>query len=217
MSNESKKSGKHRTQGPKLSVADVRFCKALMAGKSQYEAFVEAYSAKETREATDKAASRRVRVREIRDYLRELQHRATTSAQVDADRLVEGLARIAFANRGDLFDKHGRLLPQDQWPADVAATVEGVESEDVFETVSETVSEGGKSKRKELRGYLRKVKTAQRLPAFRLLAEILRLVGRDADAETMMTEIGQLRKQIEELKATGGDGSDGGDSHAEPG
>jgi hypothetical protein len=97
--------------------------------------------------------------------------------------VMQGLKRIAFAKRRDAYDERGRIKLPCDWPDDIDGIVESVESEELFELVESTDPETGKTRRrKELVGYVRKVKFAKRMEALRLLAEIVRLTGRDADA-----------------------------------
>lgn len=172
---------KHKTQRPPLSAQDIRFARLLFdrGTKSVVACYLEAgFPVKETEIATKQSAYRRVKNQHFRNYYRNLQNRAADASQLDANMVVQGLMRIAFANRADLFDRHGCLLPKHLWPVDVAATVEGIESEELYEVVSEK----GQPKRKELRGHTRKVKTAGRTEALKMLATMLNLLGRDADA-----------------------------------
>lgn len=177
---------KHKTQRPALTAQDVRFAVLLFARglKSVADCYLEAgFPAGPTQHATEAAAHRRVKKREVRHHLRDLQQRAADAAQVDANAVMQGLKRIAFSKLPDLYDARGRIKLPHEWPADLVGAVESVESEEVFELVEHTDPESGKkSRRRELVGYVRKVRVAKRIEALRLLAEIVRLTGRDADA-----------------------------------
>lgn len=173
-----RKSGK-----PLLTAQDIQFAQLLfnrkVSKKSVVQCFLDAgFPASDTEASTTAAAHRRVKNRQFLAYYRRLEQRAADRAQLDADMVVQGLMRIAFANRADLFDEKGRLLPKSQWPADVAATVESVENEELYQTVSEK----GQPKRRELVGYTRKIKTAPRTEALKLLAQIVHLIGKETDA-----------------------------------
>lgn len=52
--------------------------------------------------------------------------RAITMAGITAERTMVEIARVAMANRADIF-KDGKLLPLEQWPPDCQALLEGVE------------------------------------------------------------------------------------------
>lgn len=164
---------KHKTHRPPLSAREIRFCQRLMeTEESQHDAYLAVgFPAKDTRRATEQAAHRLVKKRVVREYLRKLQDHAAEAAKVTVEELAAVMAGIVRADRRKLYDRHGTILPPDQWPDDVAATVEQVESEEVFEPVP-----GEKGKRR-LRGYVRKVKTASRVAAATKLMEWKRMLG----------------------------------------
>ena len=167
---------KREPQRPSLSLREVRFC-TLYAERGKrygYECYLEAgFPEKETRNATDAAVKRLVRKRQIKETVWQLRQAGVDAAMATVERIAQGLARVAFADRSDLFDERGRLLPPHLWPADVAATVEAIETEEVFRLVSKK----GEPKRQELVGYTRKVKTARRVEALKTLAQWRRMVG----------------------------------------
>lgn len=98
---------------------------------------------------------------------------------MSVNRLAQAMARIAFADRCDLFDANGCLRPPHEWPADIAATVESVELED---------------------GVAVEVKTAKRMDALRVLAQWRRMIGRDGEVEAMDRELQRLRQLLEHAK-----------------
>lgn len=163
----------HKTHGPPLSVREIRFAQHIVIDDlSKADAYLRAgFPAKPTRHATESAAFRLSRKRVIREYVRTLQTAAADAAKVTVAEVAAAIANIARADRRGLFDAKGNFLPPDRWPDDVAATVEAVESDEVFEPVP-----GEKGKRR-VKGYVRKVKTASRLAAWAKLAEYLRMVG----------------------------------------
>ncbi len=129
-----KRKRKHKTQRPALSAQDVRFATLLFARglKSVADCYIEAgFPAGPTPHATEAAAHRRVKKREVRQMLRDLQQRAADAAQVDANAVVQGLRRIAFSKLPDLFDARGRIKLPHEWPADLVGAIESVESEAV--------------------------------------------------------------------------------------
>jgi phage terminase small subunit len=81
---------------------------------------------------------------------------------VTVDRVLEGLARIAFADIRDVFGENGALLPVDQWSDDVAHTISSLE-------VTELKSEG------VAYGVLSKVKQSDRMVAFKMLGQYLEI------------------------------------------
>jgi hypothetical protein len=172
---------KHKTAAPALSAREIAFAQLVfqygVRGKAR--AYVEAgFPPKGTPNATEAAACRIVRKRQFREYVRHLEATAAEAATVTVQEIVVGVLCIARADRRKLFDKRGVLLPPDQIPDDVAAAIEGVESEDLYEPVP------GERGKKRLKGHLRKIKTGNRLAAWRTLAEWKRMLGTDKAAAT---------------------------------
>ena len=179
---------KHKTQRPPLSAQDIRFARLLFdrgaTKKGVVECYLEAgFPPQGTAEATKSAAYRRAKNRHFRQFYRDLQDRAADSAQVDANVVTQALKRIALFDIRQVFDERGRILLPHQYSAAVAAGILGVESEELFENQTEYDPETKKTvRRKVLVGYSRKVKRVAPTEALKLLAQILRLVGQDADA-----------------------------------
>ena len=158
---------KHKTTPPPLSAREIRFCQFKAEGRTGYAAYLAAgFPEKPTRGAIDTAIWRLVRKREIREYIRELQRTAADAAQVNANAVVQGLSRIAFADRRKLYGKDGTLLPPHKWPDEIAAAVAGVKTEE----------KKARGKRGAV-AFTQDVKTEKRTEAFRLLAQILRMIG----------------------------------------
>jgi phage terminase small subunit len=185
-----------RPRRPELSCREVRFAEHYAEHGVAAEAYRAAGYPDGTTSTPRVLAWRLLRKPAVRGLIHELRREALDAARVTVNRLAQALARIAFANRADLFDERGCLLPKDQWPADVAATVEAIENEELFEVVSQK----GQPRRRELRGYARKVRTAKRTEAIKLLMQWRGMI-RDAEAEAMGREIQQLRELLN--KATG--------------
>ena len=165
---------KHKTEPPPLSVREIRFCQHYAETRNATRSYLDAGFVCASENSARSRAFRLLRKVNIRNYIRELQFAAADAAQVSVAIVAQALRRIALADRAKLFDSHGRLLPPDQWPADIAACVEGVESEELYEPTGEPGV-------RRLAGYARKVRTAKRMDALRLLAQWLRMVGQDAD------------------------------------
>ncbi|MDY3558391.1 terminase small subunit [Gemmata sp. JC673] len=166
---------KSRAPRPNLTAREARFCALYAESGNATRAYLAAGFPCPNTNAAGVQAFKLLRKGKIRDLIRRMQGEALDAAQVTTDRIAQGLARIAFADRADLFDDRGRLLPPRAWPADVAGTVEGVESEDLFEAVADPNG----PKRRELVGYARKVKTARRTEALKVLAQWRRMIGPD--------------------------------------
>ncbi len=189
---------------PDLTLREVRFAEHFVEHGNASEAYRAAGYAERPATSTWVLAFRVLRNIRVQQLIRTLRQEAIDATRVSVNRLVQALARIAFANRGDLFDEEGRVLPPSRWPADIAAAVEGVESEELYETVSEFDDAAKKTvRRKVLVGHVRKVKTARRTEAIRILAQWKRMIGLDAELEQMGREIDRLRALITQLKEQG--------------
>src|SRR5262245_46416375 len=134
---------------PALTVQQIRFCEIYAEKGNATEAYLAAGFTAGSRESAHVMAWRLLRNRAVADLIRTLREEACDAARISVNRLAQAMARIAFADRSDLFDEHGCLLPASQWPADVRATVESIENEELLTAVSEK----GQPKRRELRGF----------------------------------------------------------------
>lgn len=172
---------KHKTEKPPLSAREIRFAQLVFEygvhGKSK--AYLEAgYSEHASKNATEVAACAILRKPQFRDYLRELQTAASDAAKATVEEIVQGIRCIAKADRRQLFGKRGNLLPPEDIPDDVAATIESIDNEEIYEPVP------GEKGKKRLKGHMRKIKTGNRLAAWRTLAEIRGILGQDKTAAT---------------------------------
>ena len=95
---------------------------------------------------------------------------------VTQDRILEGLARIAFADIRDIFDSNGALLPMDQWTDDISHAISSLET-------IELTSEGVKY------GELSKIKQADRLTALKLLGQYMELFTENVKHTGIVTHI----------------------------
>jgi phage terminase small subunit len=174
---------KHRTDGPPLSVRDIRFCQKIVCeDTSVYEAYLAAgFPPKVNRHATDMAAFRLVRNREIREYIRELQHYAMEAAKTTIDELAADFRAIKEADLTQLVGKNGEYLHPHKWPKKLAKTIESIELGEVGVV------------RKRL--IVKKVKVTSKMAALSKLAEWKRMTGQDkandgkAGADPLVIEI----------------------------
>jgi phage terminase small subunit len=179
-----------------LSLPEIRFCRLwLEHDENASAAYRDAKFPGVSEGSVGEMASRLLKKVEIQEYISELREQASDAAKITIEKIAQGLSHIAFANRGDLYDEDGTLKHPRDWPKDVAATVEGIETEELFETVSEK----GQPKRRELKGHTRKVKTARRTEALKTLAQWKKMVDRSSELEAMAAEITQLRQMIAKL------------------
>jgi phage terminase small subunit len=175
------KKKRHKTDPPPLTVKQIKFCQLWVETGNALRSYIDAGLPAKNNNTAGNLSFTLLKNPKVREYIRELQSIAADAAKMTVERIAAGMAKIATADRRKLYDKKGRILPPDQWPDDVADTIEGIESEEVFENVADTDPETGKKvrKRKELVGYTRKVKTASRMQAWAKLAEWKRMTGGD--------------------------------------
>lgn len=164
----------HKTDRPPLTLREVRFAQRCFETGNGYQSYIDAgFPPLVTRNAVDQAVKRLIRKRQIREYMRHLEHCAAEAAKVSVEELATLMANFAKADRRKLYDKRGNILPPDQWPDDVAATIETIESDELLESVP------GEKGKKKLKGYTRKVKTASRIAAVAKLMEWKKMLGQD--------------------------------------
>lgn len=103
-------------------------------------------------------ASELLRKPHVAEAIAKEQARLVTAADIRAEDVILGLKRIAFADIGDLVDKHGDPLPLNKLPPDLAKTIASFEVESL----------GGNR-------ITQKVKLPDRLKALELLGKRLGL------------------------------------------
>lgn len=160
---------RHKTEPPPLTLQEIRFCQRWVEHGSGPRAIEEAGFSNASQNARYNHAFRLLRKPKIREYIRVLQQAAADAAHVTTTIIAQGLARTAFADRRKLYDpKTGRLLDPHEWPDDVAATVESIDTDEIHDSDGQVV------------GYSKKVRTAKRTEAQKVLAQWLRMIGGDA-------------------------------------
>ena len=167
-----------------LSAREVRFCVLWVDRGNATQCHIDAgFPENPSRVAQAKAASELLKKPDISAFIRNLQTAAAEAAKVTITTLATGLQRSAQKDLRKLYDRQGRIkLPHD-WPDELAAVIEGVESEEIFELVESVDPETNKKvRRKELVGYVRKVKTTNRTEAQKVLAQWKRMIGQDAES-----------------------------------
>lgn len=208
---------------PSLSVREVRFCVLWVELGNATQCYLDAgLPAKVDRAGTAKAASELFRKPEISAFIRNLQTAATEAAKVTVSGIATGLQRSASKDLRKLYDRRGRIKPPHEWPDELAAVIEGVESEEIFETVIRVDPDTGKPVRcKELVGYVRKVKTTNRTEAQKTLAQWKRMIGSDVPPLEVLLNALPLdvarvvREAIARTIQPGGTGTGGSDRPAD--
>lgn len=106
--------------------------------------------------------------------------------EVDADRVLTEIARIAVSDPREMFDADGRLKPPSEWSDDVAAAISGVDVE--TRTIGETVTIS-----------IAKVRRADKLRALELLAKYHGLLKERVEHTVGVVDLTQL--SVEQLRA----------------
>jgi phage terminase small subunit len=186
---------RQKPKRPELSICEVRFAELYAAGgTTASQAHRDAGFPPRPADNVHTMAWRLLRKPAVQKLIHDLRQEALDAARVTVNRLAQALSRIAFADRGDLFDAQGCLLPFAEWPADVAATVEGIDTEELFALVGEPGQ-----KERQLVGRARKVRTARRVEAIKLLMQWRGMV-RDAEVAALDRELQRLRELLEQVK-----------------
>lgn len=157
-----------------LSLKQIRFCRHYAENDNGYAAFVAAKLPASSREVADVLIWRLLRNVKIRELIRTMREEAQDAAKVGFSRMIQGLARIAFGDRTDILDDRGCVRPKSEWGPDAKAALEGFKTEEIYEPVP-----GQKGKRR-LKGHVRDVNMSRRIEAYRLMAQMLGMVGGDA-------------------------------------
>jgi phage terminase small subunit len=159
----------------------------------QEEAFAQYYCATgRAVEAARKAgysalgrASQLLRKDRIRERVVELNAEQFAHVGVTAETVKAELARIAFASGSDLFDSNGRMIPIQDLPDDVAATITEISVE---------ILRGGTEGEVEIR----KIKRADKGAALAILARHYKVVGDENDGVNLLANI--LADRLNEAK-----------------
>lgn len=157
-----------------LSARDIRFCQLHVerGRRHAYSCWIDAgFPPRATRNATDQAVRLLLSNPQIVEYCDHLRKVAADAARVTTEEIVAGIRAIATADRRKLHDDKGRILLPHEWPDDLEAAIETIESKELLEPVP------GQKGKKRLKGHARKVKFANRLAAWAKLAEIKGLTG----------------------------------------
>jgi len=96
----------------------------------------------------------------LRNEIQERQKRQVIKTDATVERILQELCRIAFSDTRKLFNSDGTLKPVSEWENEVAASVAGIDTLELF---------SGKGEHREIIGYLKKVKLWDKNKALELL------------------------------------------------
>jgi phage terminase small subunit len=170
---------------PRLRKQHERFALAYSASLNLYKAALEAGYSETTARAQGARLLGNVGVQEaVEHYAAERLHRM----DIDADRVLKEIARLAFHDPRKLFDEDGHLLPVSQWDDDTAAAVAGIEVVKLFE---------GKGPQRTAIGTLTKVRFWSKNTSLDQLGRHLTLFGKQDEQGRTISEL--LRAVLLEL------------------
>jgi phage terminase small subunit len=107
---------------------------------------------------------------DIQQRLRKAQRQQAARLEVTTTRVLAELARIAFADRRDLFNDDFTLKKPSELSDEVSAALAGIEVEELWQ---------GRGEDREQIGYLKKVKLCDKVKALELLAKYLGIFKED--------------------------------------
>lgn len=117
------------------------FCQAVVAGKSDTDAYKEAYSTERMKPVSINRMAHRLRQKvKITSRIAFLRQEATRAAVITESQVLAEAARIGFSDPRKLFDDDGNILPVKQWSDALAAAVKSIKVTS-RKTITETDSE----------------------------------------------------------------------------
>lgn len=144
-----------------------------------------ALRAKYSSKGAEVRASELLRISKIKQYVQVLMDARSKRTQIDADRILQELARIGFSDIRTIFDDNGQIKEPKDWPDDIARCVASVEVLEEFE---------GTGKDRTWIGYTKKVK-------FWSKEKCLELMGKHKKLFTDVVEIHDDDARYERLAA----------------
>jgi phage terminase small subunit len=158
-----------------------------------HEAFAQHYCVSgNTRKAAEAAGfsgnvgSQMLRRPDIQKRIMELNEQQFAHVGVTAETVKAELARIAFSSGADLFDSNGRMIPIQDLPDDVAATITQIDVEVI------------RGKDGEPGVEIRKIKRADKGAALAILARHYKVVGDEDDGINVLANV--LADRLNEAK-----------------
>lgn len=109
--------------GKEFTPKQQMFCKEYLIDLNATQAAIRAgYSEKTAR----KIANENLTKPDIQEYIQAQMNKRAAKIEITADRVLQEIAKMAFANVQDLYDEHGILKPISELPREVAAAVQSV-------------------------------------------------------------------------------------------
>ncbi len=111
-----------------LTPKQIVFCNEYIKDMNATQAAIRAGYSKRTAQVQSANLLSKIMVQQ---KIHELQLERSERTQVEADRVLLEIARIAFNDPRKAFDQDGNLLPIDKWPPELAAAVSSVKVTEV--------------------------------------------------------------------------------------
>ena len=99
------------------------------------------------------------------------------------ERVIDELKKIALVDMSEAFDERHRLKPLDQMPEDIRRSISSIDVEEIYE---------GVGKEREMVGYLKRIKTYDKVKG-------LELIGKKLQMFVDRTRIEVTQKSLEDL------------------
>lgn len=141
-----------------LTSKQKRFCDEYLVDHNATRAAIRAGYSRKGAEVT---GSQLLRNPKCKAYLADKQRKMEKKLEISAERTMLELARIAFGDARQFYDDKGNLIPVHKLSDDAAASLAGMEVEEVFD----------KSRKGFQTGILKKIKRYDKLPALNMLAK----------------------------------------------
>lgn len=109
----------------KLTEKQKKFCEEYVIDFNATQAAIRAGYSKKT---ANTIAAQNLAKLSIQNYIKELQKKREERTEVTADMVVKELAKLAFGDISQIYDKDGRMLEPHELPKDVAATISSFKS-----------------------------------------------------------------------------------------
>ncbi len=167
----------------KLSAQQQKFADGILSGMSQRDAYVAAGYKSDSERAVDANASRMMSLDKVAAYIDEHRAKASQSAQITQERILQEYARIGFSDLRRVLTPSGNLVDPTEWDDDTAAAISSLEVV--------TQSGGGGDKPVE---YVHKIKTWDKTKALDAMAKHLGMFEgkkgvEDSDAGESLEEL----------------------------
>lgn len=145
-----------------MTEAQKRFCDEYLIDLNATRAYKKAYPNCKKDETANAAASRLLRNVKVQEYLQSQKDNLKEKINVTQEQVINQLARIAFGDIRKLYNDSGSLKNIQDLDDDTAAILTGVETTEEFDGYGED---------KEMIGYTKKVKMADKTKALDLLGK----------------------------------------------